>query len=198
MTRRKKRILICTSAIVGVALVWCVGVAIAVSSAGAPNPGATGDVAIVLGAAVLGDEPSPVFKARIDHAINLYQRKQVKRIIATGGLAEGDTLSEGEAARLYAIKHGVPGDAILAETESRSTKQNLANAKRIMKENELQTAVIVSDPHHLLRAGMHADRLGIQHVLSPTETSRYVGFSAKTQQLARETYYVTKLLLTGR
>ena len=196
MKRRKKRILIWTSVTVGV-LLWCVGVAIAVSSAGASNPEATGDVAIVLGAAVWDDKPSPVFAARIDHAIGLYQRGQVKRIIVTGGLAEGDTLSEGDAAKKYAIAHGVPGDAIFVESQSRSTRENLANAQRIMGENGLQSAVVVSDPYHLLRAGMHAERLGMHHVLSPTETSRYVGFSSKTRQLSRETYYVTRLLLTG-
>jgi uncharacterized SAM-binding protein YcdF (DUF218 family) len=56
----------------------------------------------------------------------------------------------------------------------------------------------VSDPYHLLRAGIHADRLGIEHALSPTQTSRYRGFGAKASQISRETYYVTRLLLTGR
>jgi uncharacterized SAM-binding protein YcdF (DUF218 family) len=151
----------------------------------------------VLGAAVWDDEPSSVFAARIDHAVALYQRGQVKRIIVTGGLAEGDSLSEGEAAKQYAIKHGVPSDAILVESQSKSTRENLSNAQRIMGENGLRAAVIVSDPYHLLRAGMHAERLNIQHVLSPTETTRYVGFSAKSGQLVRETYYVTRLLLIG-
>lgn len=167
-------------------------------AAGQSNPDATGDVAIVLGAAVWDDEPSPVFKARIDHAIKLVQQGQVQRMIVTGGLAEGDTLSEGEAGKVYAVGQGVSADAIFVESQSRSTRENLANAQKIMRENGLQTAVIVSDPNHLLRAGMHADRLGLQHVLSPTSTTRFVGFWVKTQQVAEEVYYVTRLLLIGR
>lgn len=197
MTRRKKRILIRSSVGAGVPLLWCIGVAIGVTSAGAPNPSAKGDAAIVLGAAVSADEPSPVFAARIDHALDLYRRGQVTRLIFTGGLGEGDALSEGEAARRYAIDKGIPGGSILVESQSRSTATNLAGAQRLMDSAGLRTAVIVSDPYHLRRAGMIARRLDLPHVLSPTETSRYTGFFAKGRQLSRETYYITKLLVTG-
>ena len=197
MTRKKKRILILSLA-VGLPFLWCAGVAIGVVSASAPNPSAEGDAAIVLGAAVWDDEPSPVFAARIDHAITLYNRGQVTRLIFTGGLGEGDALSEGEAARLYAIDKGVPDDAILVESQSKTTMENLAGAHQIMDSEGLRSAVIVSDPYHLKRAGMIARRLDLSHVCSPTETSRYTGFFAKTRQLSRETVYITKLLVTGK
>lgn len=196
MTRRKKRILIWSLA-VGLPFLWCVGVAIGVSSAGAPNPSARGDAAIVLGAAVWDDGPSPVFAARIDHSLELYRRGQVKWLIFTGGLAEGDAVSEGEAARLYAIDKGDPDDAILVETQSSSTSENLAGAQRLMDSAGLNSAVIVSDPYHLKRAGMIARRLDLPHVCSPTETSRYTGFIAKARQHSREIYMITKLLVTG-
>ncbi|MCH7946099.1 MAG: YdcF family protein [Armatimonadetes bacterium] len=197
MTRRKKRILIWSFAGAGLPFLWCVGVAIGVETAGAPNPSAKGDAAIVLGAAVWDDRPSPVFAARIDHALDLYRRGQVTRMIFTGGLGEGDVVSEGEAARRYAISKGIPGDSILVESQSRSTVANLAGAQRLMDSAGLRSAVIVSDPYHLRRAGMIARRLDLRHVCSPTETSRYTGFFAKGRQLSRETYYITKLLVTG-
>ena len=119
------------------------------------------------------------------------------RLIFTGGLGEGDSLSEGEAARRYAIDKGIPDDAILVESQSTSTAENLAGALRLMDSVGLRSAVIVSDPYHLRRAGMIARRLDLPHVCSPTETTRYTGFFSKTRQLSRETYYITKLLVTG-
>jgi uncharacterized SAM-binding protein YcdF (DUF218 family) len=194
---KRKRILVWSSILVGLPLLWCIGVSISIARAGSPNPSATGDVAIVLGAAVWDEEPSPVFQARIDHALELYRRGQVKRLLCTGGMGEGDALSEGEAARLYAIRKGVPDNVILVESQSMSTTENLSSARRMMDEAGLRTAVIVSDPYHLLRAGMFAQRQGLEHVCSPTGTTRYVGFAAKLEQLSRETYYVTRLIVTG-
>jgi uncharacterized SAM-binding protein YcdF (DUF218 family) len=194
--RKKKRILLWSSVLLGMPLIWSIGVAVAIVCAGAPNPEAHADVAIVLGAAVWDTEPSPVFAARIEHAVGLYQRGQVKQIVFTGGRAEGDRLSEAEAARNYALGKGVPLSAIYLETTSTSTLGNLSNANRIMQRLGMRAAVIVSDPYHLLRAGMIADRIGIVHELSPTPTSRYQSLGTRASQLSRETYYVTRLLLT--
>jgi uncharacterized SAM-binding protein YcdF (DUF218 family) len=195
--RKKKRALLWSSILLGIPLAWTLCVAIAIVRAGALNPEANADVAIVLGAAVWDAEPSPVFAARIDHAIWLFEKGQVKRLVFTGGRAEGDRLSEAEAAKDYAVAKGVPPSAIYVETTSTSTHGNLSNANGIMQRLGVRTAVIISDPHHLLRAGMIADRIGIVHELSPTPTSRYKSFGAKTSQLFRETYYVTRLFLTG-
>ncbi|RYG48691.1 YdcF family protein [bacterium] len=195
--RKKKRILLGLSILVGTLLVWNAGVAVAISRAGAPNPEARADVAIVLGAAVWDTKPSPVFAARIDHAIWLFERGQVKQLVLTGGRAEGDRLSEAEAAQEYALAKGVPQSAIYLETTSTNTYGNLSNANRIMRSLGARTAVIVSDPYHLLRAGMIADQLGIVHGLSPTPTSRYKTFGTKAGQLSREAHYVTRFLLAG-
>ncbi|RYG32895.1 YdcF family protein [bacterium] len=195
--RKKKRILLGASILLGVPVVWSIGMAIAIVHAGSPNPGARADVAIVLGAAVWDKKPSPVFAARIDHAIWLFKRGQVKRLFFTGGRAKEDRLSEAEAARDYALAKGVPQSAIRLETTSTSTYQNLSNANRIMRPLGVRTAVIVSDPYHSLRAGMIAGQIGIAHDLSPTPTSRYKSFGTKAGQLLRETYFATRFLLTG-
>ncbi|MBC8064939.1 MAG: YdcF family protein, partial [Chlorobia bacterium] len=157
MTKRKKRILVWTSVLLGLPLIWCVGVAIAIVRAGAPNSGNRADIAIVLGAAVWDDKPSPVFAARIDHAVTLFKNGHVKGIIFTGGRAAGDRLSESRAAREYALAKGVPLRAIYCEEISTSTYGNLANAKGILQHLGMRKALIVSDPYHLLRAGMIAD-----------------------------------------
>ena len=183
--------------ILGVPVIWCAGVAIAIARAGTPHSVSHADVAIVLGAAVWNDKPSPVFAARIDHAVTLFKNGHVKAIIFTGGRADGDRLSESQAATNYALAKGVPKLAIFGEETSTSTYGNLANAKGIMRGLGLREALIVSDPYHLLRAGMIADQIGLEHDLSAIPTSRYESFGAKASQLSRETYFVTRLLLTG-
>ena len=198
MTKRRKRFLICIAMILGLPLAWVLAIAVAVVLGGKSNTEAKGDAAIVLGAAVWGDEPSLVFAARIDHAIQLYQNGHVKYIVTTGGRSPEDSLSEGEAARRYAMERGVPDQVILVESESTSTQENLANANQVMQENGLSTAVIVSDPYHLRRAGILAGRIELDHVLSPTTTTRFRGFGVASRQLSQEVYYVTKLLITNR
>lgn len=189
--------MILTSVGLGIPVLWCTGLAVAVSLAGAPNPSARGDAAVVLGAAVWNDKPSPVFGARIDHAIKLYRNGQVKKLIFTGGMSDGDSVSEAEAARQYALNRGIPGDAILIENRSKSTVENLANAQAIMQNTGLKTVVIISDPYHLKRAGIIAGKLDLAFICSPTETSRYTGIFAKAGQLARETYFISRFLLVG-
>lgn len=197
MTKRKKRILLWSWILVGIPLIWSSGVAISIIREGTLNPDARADAAIVLGAAVWDTEPSPVFAARIDHAIQLFERRHVKWLIFTGGKAEGDRVSEAEAAQNYALSKGVPQSAILLEDKSTSTCENLSNSRRFLQELHATGAVIVSDPYHMRRAGMLADKIGIPHQMSPTPTSRYQSFGTKAEQLSREAYYVTRLLLTG-
>ena len=198
MTPRKKRILRWALGAVAVPLLWMGGVAISIVAGATANPGARADAAVVLGAAVWDGEPSPVFAERIHHALGLFERGQVRVLIFTGGIGEDDQLSEGAVARQYALARGVPAEAILVESESKTTRGNLAGAQSLMKQAGLSSAVIVSDPYHLRRAGMIADRLGMKHECSPTQTSRYSGFGAKTGLLLRESWFVTKLLVTGK
>ncbi len=196
LSRKQKRFTLW--AIICLPVVWAVSLAVLISLAGRLNPDARGDVAIVLGAAVWDDEPSPVFAARIDHAVDLWEYGQVDRIIFTGGLAEGDSLAESEAASAYAQSQGVPASAILIETESTSTIENLRFAQSVMERSNLERAVLVSDPHHMRRAHLMANRLGIEHELSPTPTSRYKSLGKKTEQLFREMYFTTQFVLAGR
>ncbi|KLI64087.1 hypothetical protein AAV99_08550 [Aurantiacibacter marinus] len=164
-------------------------------------PGASGDVAadvaIVLGAAVSGDTPSPVFRERIAHAINLQEEGRVSHILFTGGRAEGDELGESEAAMAMALEAGVPAQAILTETKSTTTMQNLVNAQLVMRDAGLDNAVIISDPLHMRRAMEMADSLGMIAQPSATPTTRYRSFGAKARFLARETYFMHHFWLFG-
>ena len=104
------------------------------------------DAAVVLGAAAWGDKPSPVFRERINHAIALYQSERVEKLIFTGGTRKEGYPSEGEVARKFAIKQGIPSHDIIYETRSKDTYQNLVNTRLLMQKHKLQQVIIVSDP----------------------------------------------------
>lgn len=129
------------------------------------------DAAIVLGAAVWVGNPSPVFKARLDHALTLYQNNTVSVIIVTGGTGTGDNMSEAEAGAAYLVANGVPAVHILQETVGKSTYQSLQGAVMLAKTNNIRTVLLVSDPFHMLRSLKMAGDLGLIAYASPTTTS---------------------------
>jgi uncharacterized SAM-binding protein YcdF (DUF218 family) len=147
------------------------------------------DCAIVLGAAVHGSKPSPVFQARIDHAIDLHQKGIVSHIIFTGGKSAHALVAESEAAQSEAQARGVPAASILIEALSRTTLQNLRESSRLMQTRHLKSAVIVSDPLHLRRGCTMAADLGIQAVPSATPATRYQTWRTRLPFLIRETYF---------
>lgn len=156
---------------------------------------APADAAVVLGATVFRDRPSPVFRERIDHAIHLYRQGIVKSLIFTGGLAGNDRLAEAEAAREYALAQGVPVEDIFIETESASTCRNLLGAQRIVEENGMDQVLIVSDPLHMRRTMWLAESIGLKALSSPTPTSRYRSIDRKAAFLMREIYSYGAYLL---
>ena len=162
------------------------------------DPQASADVAIVLGAAVDGESPSPVFRERIAHAIDLYEAGRVERILFTGGRADSDTLAESEVARAAATSEGVPDDEILIEARSATTMQNLLEAQRVMERAGIADALIVSDPLHMRRAMEMADSIGMQAQPSATPTSRYRSLSTQAPFLLRETWFVHVFWLFGK
>jgi uncharacterized SAM-binding protein YcdF (DUF218 family) len=158
------------------------------------------DVAIVLGAAVAYGEPTPVFRERIRHGIDLYQRGHVRALIFTGGVGFADERSEAEVARAYALAHGVPEADIACESRSRVTYGNLRGAQAVMVSRGYTTAVIVSDPLHMRRAMAMAEDVGIAAAPSPTPTTRYRTWRTKLGFLLRESrlyagYLLRRLLM---
>jgi uncharacterized SAM-binding protein YcdF (DUF218 family) len=144
------------------------------------------DAAIVLGAAVYGERPSPIFRERINHAIRLYQDGHVQHIIFTGGVGHRDEMAEAEVGRNYALARGVPATAVLIETISTNTQENLANAQAVAAENGLDSFLIVSTPYHMRRALTIADELGMEAYSSPTRTIRWISPFTQTLAFTRE------------
>lgn len=169
---------------------------VAVYSARSSTEGA--DAAIVLGAAVYTDRPSPVFEERIRHGVDLYKAGRVRLLVMTGGLGPGDRLTEAAAARDWGIAQGVPPEAIVIEDVSRTTQENLSLAQPLLLRHGVGRVLIVSDPLHMRRAMALAARLGIEAAPSPTRTSRYVGWASWIRFLISEGYYLTRCRVAGR
>jgi len=176
--------------IVGVIIIaYIIYTASIIYSYGNNNDLTKADAAIVLGAAVWGEEPSPVFKARIDHGIWLYRNGYVEKIIFTGGKGEDQDMAESIVAKRYAEMKLVPSEDILIETKSKITQENLYYAKQVAEENEIDSFLIVSDPLHMKRAIMLAEDYELEVHSSPTPTTRYKSVKSKAGFLAREVYY---------
>jgi len=126
---------------------------------------------VVLGAAQYAGKPSPVLRARLDHALDLWNRHFASLLILTGGTGSGDTTSEAAVGRSYARKHGVPDSAILVESEGRTTSASMRAVAGMLEVRGLQSALLVSDPFHMLRLRILARRFGFTPYTSPTQTS---------------------------
>ena len=129
------------------------------------------DAIVVLGAAQYDGRPSPVFEARLSHAVQLWQEGLASTFVVTGGRIPGDFTTEAAVARKYAIAHGVPADAIIGEDEARNTLTSMRSVAALFRAHGLRTAVFVSDPTHMLRILRMAADLGIEGYGSPTRTS---------------------------
>ncbi|SHI71516.1 Uncharacterized SAM-binding protein YcdF, DUF218 family [Rubritalea squalenifaciens DSM 18772] len=154
------------------------------------DDGGQADCAIVLGAAAYYNKPSPVFKARIDHAIKLYKEGRVKKVILTGGFGKDAEFAESEVAYEYCLKNGIPDKDLYKETESKTTEQNIAQAKKLMDKFGMESALLVSDPWHLKRAHAIAEKYEMQNRPSATLTTMYKSDESRLKFLMREFYYI--------
>jgi uncharacterized SAM-binding protein YcdF (DUF218 family) len=172
------------------ALLWLAGVAAYIIWVGQRDDAAPADAIIVLGAAAYDAKPSPVFEERIRHGIDLYKRGLAPTLIFTGGYGgTGARFSESQVARRYALRQGVPDKAILIESLSRNTHDNLRQARVLMQQHKLHSVIIVSDPLHMARALRISRDLGIRSVGSPTPTSRFRSFATRWRFLLQEVYF---------
>lgn len=147
------------------------------------------DAGIVLGAATGYNGVSEVYKQRLNHAIILYKNNTIDMIIVTGGKAKGNKDSDAFMAKQYLLEEGVPEKSILLEEESVITQENLQNSLKIMLDNELETALIISDPLHMKRAMLMAKDLEMDAYSSSTKTSAYKSLKTKIPFLGRETFF---------
>jgi uncharacterized SAM-binding protein YcdF (DUF218 family) len=128
------------------------------------------DVIVVLGAAEYRGRPSPVLEARLNHALFLYRQQWAPRILTTGGAGGDPTFTEGEVGRAYLSSHGIPSEAIIAETEGSSTVESTVAAAEIMRRMNLRSCIVVSDGYHIYRVKKMLESQGIEVHGSPRPT----------------------------
>ncbi len=164
--------------LVVVAVVGCLSIAVVAGYAtfriwaqGQRDERRPADAIVVMGAAQYDGRPSPVFAARLEHAVELFHAGIARQLIVTGGKADGDRTTEAATARAYAIAHGVPAGAILDEDASRTTLESIRAVGELLRTHDLKDAVFVSDRPHMLRVLRMAADEGITAWGSPTTTS---------------------------
>jgi len=151
---------------------------------------------VVFGTAQYDGVPSPVLAARLDHAIQLYQRELAPVIVVTGGNQPGDKFTEATASANYLIQRGVPDHDVLREVSGTSSWQSLAAAANFLDDRQIDEVLLVSDPFHSLRIRAMASELGLEGHSSPTKTSPIRGMT-EARYMARETVAVAVGRIVG-
>lgn len=193
-----RRIVLRVAAALLAALVLYVGVTFGqVVSASRRDGARRADAIVVLGAAQYDGRPSPVLRARLDHAAALYRRKLAPVVVVTGGRQPGDRFSEAQAsARYLSERRGVPADAVLWEPYGKNSWEQLASAARFLKRRGMRDVVLVSDPFHSARVAAIADEEGLDAAVSPTRTSP-IGGVEQVPYLAKETAAMALARIVG-
>jgi uncharacterized SAM-binding protein YcdF (DUF218 family) len=129
------------------------------------------DAIVVFGAAEYSGRPSPVYRARLDHAFELYQQGIAPVVITTGGAAADPSYSEGGVGHDYLMHRGVPDSSLIAETQGSDTAQSAQRIAVIMRANHMHSCVAVSDAYHVFRIRKLLEHEGIQVYVSPRPDS---------------------------
>ncbi|MBA2682909.1 MAG: YdcF family protein [Gemmatimonadaceae bacterium] len=171
MSARRSPFARIVAALLVFALAFWLSFIVAIVDSGRRDDAAHADAIVVLGAAQYEGHPSPVLKARLDHAAELWARGLAPRMIVTGGRGVGDTTSEAAVGMRYLVQRGVPADSISMDTEGLTTSQSMVAVRRFLGKRQSPAVILVSDPFHMLRLSILARRLRMSPMLSPTRTS---------------------------
>jgi uncharacterized SAM-binding protein YcdF (DUF218 family) len=138
------------------ALLFAVGVFFGITivrivQAGSGDDVQHADAIVVFGAAEYVGRPSPVYRARLDHAFDLFERGAAPMVITTGGQGDDLHYSEGGVGREYLKRRGIPDSRLIAETQGADTAHSAQRVAAIMRTNKMQSAIAVSDAYHIFR-----------------------------------------------
>jgi uncharacterized SAM-binding protein YcdF (DUF218 family) len=135
-------------------------------------PARKADAIVIFGAAEYAGRPSPVYRARLDHAFELFERGMAPVVITTGGAGLDPDFSEGGVGRDYLLRRGVPERALIAETQGSDTAQSAARVANIMRVNGMHTCIAVSDAYHVFRIRALLEHEGVRVEVAPRPESR--------------------------
>jgi uncharacterized SAM-binding protein YcdF (DUF218 family) len=144
------------------------------------------DAIVVFGAAQYAGHPSPVFRARLDHAYDLFQRGVAPVVITTGGSGDDPTFSEGGVGHDYLMHRGIPEPRLIAETQGSDTASSAERVAVIMRTNRMRSCVAVSDAYHVFRIRKLLEHEGVRVYVAPRPDSRPRSVWQKALAVLRE------------
>lgn len=153
------------------------------------------DAIVVFGAAEYVGRPSPVFKARLDHAADLYRKGLAPVVITTGGAGADPKFNEGAVGREYLKSLGIPDDHLIAETQSTDTAESARRVGTIMHANHMNTCLAVSDGYHIFRIKQMLAREGVTAYGAPRPNSKPQSFGKRNEAVLHEIASYTLWLL---
>src|SRR4051812_15963964 len=156
-----RRLLLVLGMLLG--FVWAAADLVFVAGGAETDHARPADVILVLGCTIYGGPPggaSPCIEARAGHAATLYRQGLAPHVIVAGGGAPGEP-TEAEVLTRVLTADGVPAEAVVGEDQSHDTIQNIFNSRRIMRAEGWQTAILVTEPYHIKRAGLIAHDAGL-------------------------------------
>lgn len=128
------------------------------------------DMIVVLGAAQYNGDPSPVLRARLEHALDLYQQGRADYVVTVGGGQAGDNYTEAEASRMWLVEQGVPAEAVTKLEVGNDTLRSIRAVAGVAEQRSWDSAIIVSDPWHSWRSRSMAEDQGLRAMVSPTRS----------------------------
>jgi uncharacterized SAM-binding protein YcdF (DUF218 family) len=173
-------------AVVGALLLFFGITGLRIVRAAAEAPANKADVIAIFGAAEYAGHPSPVYRARLDHGYELFQKGMAPVVITTGGSGQDPDFSEGGVGRDYLLRRGVPEQALIAETQGSDTARSAARVANIMRANGMRTCIAVSDAYHVFRIRALLEHEGVQVELAPRPGSRPRSLWERFEAVMRE------------
>lgn len=166
--------------------------------AAAETPKQKADAIVVFGAAEYAGRPSPVYRARLDHAFDLFAKGMAPVVITTGGAAQDPDFSEGGVGRDYLLRRGIPERDLIAETQGSDTAQSAERVANIMRVNGMHACIAVSDAYHVFRIRALLEHEGVQVEVAPRPESRPRSLAQRFGAVMREamSYFMWKIGMT--
>ena len=180
---------------IAAAIAWLVAICAGIIGQASRQERGPADAIVVFGAAEYAGRPSPVYKARLDHAFDLFQQGVAPVVITSGGAAADPSYSEGGVGHDYLMHRGIPDSNLIAETQGSDTAQSAARVGVIMRANHMRRCVAVSDAYHVFRIRKLLEHEGLQVYVSPRPDSRPHSLWQRAEAVLREaaSYLVWKL-----
>ena len=144
------------------------------------------DAIVVFGAAEYSGHPSPVYRARLDHAYDLFEKGLAPVVITTGGAALDPRYNEGGVGHDYLMHRGIPDASLIEETQGSNTSQSAKRIGVIMRTNNMHTCIAVSDAYHVFRIKKLLEHEGIKVYVAPRPDSIPHGWPARAEAVLRE------------